>query len=61
METLEHAGMTVLTSGGDTWWNPPYGKIPSVAYKLISQTMFATRFAWPVATAENTVLLARRA
>lgn len=54
---FEQAGFSVLVSGGDAWWNPPYGTLPPAIFKVASQVMFATRFSWPVDTAENSVLL----
>lgn len=59
---VEAAGLRVLMSGGDSWWDPPYGdRVPSVVYKLLTQMMFLVRPAWPISTGENTVLFAYRA
>lgn len=57
---LEAGGFAVLRAGGDSWWDPPYAsRVPRAAYVALAQVMFATRFCWPVKTAENTVVLAR--
>lgn len=47
--------------GGDAWWDPPYRPtwIPRPIWTVSAQMMFATRYAWPISSGENTVLLAR--
>ena len=60
-QAFEQAGFSVLVSGGDAWWNPPYGPAPPAIFKAASQLMFATRFGWPVNSAENTVMLGCKA
>jgi SAM-dependent methyltransferase len=60
-ELLEEAGFSVLSSGGDAWWDPPYGLVvPDTFFKVLAQVMFAARLSWPIRSGENSVVLARR-
>lgn len=58
---LVEYGFRVETMGGDGWWDPPYRPawLPGVCWTASTQVMFATRYAWPVSSGENTIFLSR--
>ena len=58
---LVEQGYRVETMGGDGWWNPPYRPawLPGLFWTVSTQVMFATRYAWPVSSGENTIFLSR--
>lgn len=60
VEQFEHYGFSLLKSGGDAWWDPPYPlPAPKWAWSLLSQAMFASRMYWPWPSLENLVFAFR--
>ena len=60
-DMLRHHAFRVEMIGGDSWWDPPYVPtwVPRRVWTGTAQLMMALRFAWPVSSGENTVVLAR--